>query len=307
VTSHLKIVRRAFGLCVIFLCAALAQPPDAAGKSQRAKQLMADGRFIEAARLYRELIKAIPGNPGLELNLAMALHMAGQDREAIPVFESVLKVQPDAVPALVMGAASHLQTGNPVRAVALLQRAAKLDPQNPQIRSLLAESYAATAEQHRKARRYKQALEASRQAVRLDSSNAGYQSELAASLYLARDYPAAVALLRKLEPTADNTFMLGDSLLNQQKPDEAIPFLVKALDAAPKMVPAHASLGRAYMQAGQPVAAVPHLELAAPADTDGSVHYQLSRAYQSAGRKEDAAKALRRYKELSARPKAPSR
>jgi predicted Zn-dependent protease len=307
VIASVKSARGAFGLCALFLGAALAQSPEAVEKSQRAKQYMAAGRYGEAAQLYRELVKSVPGNPGLELNLAMALHMAGRDHEAIPVFESVLKAQPDALPALLMGGASHLQAGNPVRAVALLQRANKLDPRNPQIRPLLAESHAASSQEYRKARRYRQAMEASRQALQLDPANAGYQLELATSAYLSSDYTAAVSLLRKLKPSPEINYMLGDSLLNQQKPVEAIPLLVAALKAAPRMIPAHASLGRAYMLSSQPAAALPHLETAAPSDTDGSIHYQLSRAYQAAGRREDAAAALKKFQELSAKPKAPSR
>jgi predicted Zn-dependent protease len=45
---------------------------------------MAAGRYAEAVPVYRDLVKAVPGNPGLVLNLGMALHLAGQDQEALP-------------------------------------------------------------------------------------------------------------------------------------------------------------------------------------------------------------------------------
>src|SRR2546429_3279474 len=35
-------------------------------KSQRAKELMAEGKFAQAIPLYRELDRAIPNNPGLK-------------------------------------------------------------------------------------------------------------------------------------------------------------------------------------------------------------------------------------------------
>ncbi len=53
----------------------LAQSDDIAVKSRRAKELMAEGRFVQAVPLYRELNQAVPNNPGLLLNLGMALHM----------------------------------------------------------------------------------------------------------------------------------------------------------------------------------------------------------------------------------------
>ena len=50
----------------------LAQPNELAFQSQRAKQLMAAGRFSEAIPIYQALVIALPGNPGLILNLGMA-------------------------------------------------------------------------------------------------------------------------------------------------------------------------------------------------------------------------------------------
>jgi len=49
---------------------------------------------------------------------------------------------------------------------------------------------------------------------------------------------------------------------------------------------------------GDPARALPHLEAAREADEDGSLHYQLSRAYQAQGRAASAKEALRRSQEL---------
>jgi Flp pilus assembly protein TadD len=64
------------------------------------------------------------------------------------------------------------------------------------------------------------------------------------------------------------------------------------------MLAARAALGGAHLQAGRPADAIPHLVAAAPTDEDGSLHYQLSRAYQAAGQSEPAAQALRKSQEL---------
>ena len=89
-------------LCLVSVLAqsgGLAQPDDLARKSQRAKELMAEGKFVQAIPLYRELIQAVPNNPGLMLNLGMALHMAGKEREAIPELEAATKLDPTLAPA----------------------------------------------------------------------------------------------------------------------------------------------------------------------------------------------------------------
>jgi predicted Zn-dependent protease len=52
------------------------------------------------------------------------------------------------------------------------------------------------------------------------------------------------------------------------------------------------------MLAGDPARALPHLEAARETDEDGSLHYQLSRAYQAQGHAARAEEALRRSQEL---------
>lgn len=64
--------------------------------------MMSEGRFADAVPLWSELVRSAPGNAGLLLNLGIALHMSGRDTEALGEFAKVLKVQPSAVPALVL-------------------------------------------------------------------------------------------------------------------------------------------------------------------------------------------------------------
>lgn len=57
-------------------------------------------------------------------------------------------------------------------------------------------------------------------------------------------------------------------------------------------------LGRALMQMGRSTEAIPHLVAALPADSDGSLHFQLSRAYQETGQAEKAAAAMKTYQAM---------
>src|SRR5712691_5678527 len=73
----------AASLAVLLAIAAAGQQGDQlALKSRQAKSLLAQGRYADAIPLYEELVKALPGTPGLRLNLGIAEHMAGRDREA---------------------------------------------------------------------------------------------------------------------------------------------------------------------------------------------------------------------------------
>ena len=120
--------------------APLAPAGDAAARSQRGKELMAAGRYAEAVAVYRELVRATPGNAGLLVNLGMALHLADKDEEAIPQLEAAVRLQPDSVPANLFLGASRLHVGRAAAAVAPLQKAARLQPDNLDARSMLAEA-----------------------------------------------------------------------------------------------------------------------------------------------------------------------
>src|SRR6266699_528441 len=87
----------------------LAQSDDFAVKSRRAKEFMAEGEFADAVPLYRELNVAVPNNPGLLLNLGMALHMAGDERKSIPQLEAAVKLDPNLAPAWLFLGAARLQ------------------------------------------------------------------------------------------------------------------------------------------------------------------------------------------------------
>src|ERR1700686_438206 len=92
--------RAAFFCALAGFCTGLsmAQDQDLAALSHTVKQLMADGHFEEAIPICEQLVKAMPGNPGLILNLGLAEEMAGHPAKAVPRFEEVLKLEPGNSP-----------------------------------------------------------------------------------------------------------------------------------------------------------------------------------------------------------------
>ena len=82
-----------------FSCAAVILPrghasADLAERSRAATRAMQEGRFDEAARMYRDLLQALPNEAGLLMNLGMALAMGGHEREALAPLERALDAQP---------------------------------------------------------------------------------------------------------------------------------------------------------------------------------------------------------------------
>ena len=130
-------------LVALLLGATPQAPPaegDLAAKSHRAKELMAAGRYADAVPVYRELVKAVPNNPGLLANLGMALHLSGQDRDAVAPLEAALRLDPQSLPASLFLGATHLRLGRAAAALAPLQKVVRLQPDNAEARSLLAEA-----------------------------------------------------------------------------------------------------------------------------------------------------------------------
>ena len=100
----------------------VAQTDALAQKSQQAKHLMAEGRFADAIPVYEELCRALPSNPGLRLNLALAYQMAGKPGKAVPEFEQVLRADPSNQPALLSLGATYLALNEPAKAVPSLTK-----------------------------------------------------------------------------------------------------------------------------------------------------------------------------------------
>ena len=468
-------------LLLLLSPALFGQSPELVAKSQRGKQLMAAGKFAEAAVVYQELVKALPGDPGLMLDLGMALHMAGQDRQAIPQFENALKLQPGIVPALLFLGASRLAVDEPAKAIQPLREIVDAQPRMKEARQLLGEALAATGQLDEAAGQYRrwtsldgsnprawfvlgttyeslsgrafEALEKShpesaymlalvgevrltqrqyggafylcktaierqsrlpgvhaalaeiyrqtshpdwaateeareralaapdcethnlecefregrflsvisaarndntaeslywssqahsrlaaqafeqlaalpasverhefqarlhrsqgrdieavkswRAALKLSPGNPDLERELAVSLHQSRDDKSALPiferLVKKAPGSADLNFMAGDTLLSLQEPERAVPYLRESVKLAPKLLAARSSLGRALLQLNRGAEAIPHLEVALPTDGDGTLHFQLGRAYQMSGHREAAKKAIAKYQEM---------
>ena len=446
---------------------------------------MAAGRYEEAIPIYRQLVKALPGNVGLILNLGLAQEMAGHPDAAIPQFDAVLKVEPDSIPALTSLGMARLQMGQPGPAVAPLRRLVALEPANRDARGMLAGALMATGKpeeaaanyrklgaadpadvkawyglgsayeqaandafdrltkldvkspywaalvaetrlqrgQYRSAfffyrhseeampklrgvhaglaqvyrktghedwaaledkseaelspqactgktaecdfaagklleaiqlpaadpaalfwktkslnalaiaafsrlgalpespelhsvkagilkshEQYKEAAVEWRSALKLAPGDPRLTRELITTLFLAHDYDTAVPMLQEAlrdeAGSADLNFMLGDSLLRTEHPEQAVTYLEAALRANNGLLPAHASLGSALSQSGKAAEAIPHLERSLEIDEDGSLHYQLARAYQSTGNVEKSRELMLQYQQITARSQA---
>jgi tetratricopeptide (TPR) repeat protein len=461
--------------------AAAPQADDLGAKARQGRDAMEAGRFDQAAALYGAVVQALPNEPGMRMNLGLALSMAGRPREALPHLEAALELQSDLLPASLFLGAAYAELGQPAKAVPPLRRfvsaepghrearrmladaelslgrfepaardyreLTELDPRDPRAWYGLGRSYeglsgrafetlqqatpdsaylsllvagamvarerdksafplyreaiakkAGLAEAHealagiyersghadwaavererakavpppdcrtptlecefragryskvlemarslataasrywtsraagelareaftrlealppspeaalvrvetlRAQRRYAQIKEELQQAATAWPEDPRIRREQVALAFTAHEYAAARPLLESLlkqEPdSGELNRLLGLAWLESREAAKAIPPLERAVAADPKQLEARAALGRAYVEDGQAARAVPHLEAALPTDADGSLHFQLARAYRETGQAQAATRTLAAFQEL---------
>jgi tetratricopeptide (TPR) repeat protein len=150
-------------------------------------------------------------------------------------------------------------------------------------------------------KRYVEAADEWKEARKFSPSDPQIQKQLAISLKFSRDYAGALPLFQVSLSAADQrnwVHLVGDTLLDLQRAEEAIPLPKRAVDHDPKLLAAHKSLARADLAAGNAAEAIPHLKVALATDEDGSLHYQLARAYQTNGQPGLAEQVLADYQKL---------
>src|SRR3989441_343009 len=220
------------------------QSDDLAVKSQRAKEFMADGKFAEAVPLYRELNQAIPNNPGLMLNLGMALHMAGDDRESIQPLEAAVQLDPKLAPAWLFLGAAHLQLGQTPGGLEAVKMVLRLQPDHRGALELLAGALLSLD-------RAAEATDQYRKLADLDpeSSPAWYG--------LGRSYESlSVRAFDELQKTAPESAywlaLVADARLREQQFSSAFYLYRQAVEKMPTMRSLHAAVAEIYRQTGHP-------------------------------------------------------
>ena len=103
-------------------------PPSVERYVMRAGIARDQGLALEAVTQLREALKLAPGDPGIERELAGALHAARDFEGALPLLEKLHAMAPDAPDLLVALGDTLLQAQQIDRAVTLLSRAVALDP-----------------------------------------------------------------------------------------------------------------------------------------------------------------------------------
>lgn len=252
------------------------------------------GDFSGAIDSLQRVIAANPGERNGRLMLAEALLGAGRPEAAVEHLKAAAEMLSDNPRVWYGLGRAYEALGRKDAASAAWERLAALSP------SL--ESHLHAAAVHDAQQRWREAALEFRKALELAPQNKVVRVELASSLFRSRDYNGTIATLKPLlaSDEAEVQFLCGASFLNLQQPVDALPYLREAVARDTRLLSARAALGQALLQTGKPEEAAGLLADAISLDDDGSIHFQLFRAYQLTNRKAEAQQALAGYHRLRA-------
>jgi tetratricopeptide (TPR) repeat protein len=292
-------------------------------------------RYAQAIPLYRKALALNPRMPALRMNLGLALFKAGELKDAIRIFEALLKQQPpsspDAQRLKTLIGMSHYGLKQYAAAVPYLKQATESEPQNLPFRLLLAHSclwskqYQCVLDVYREIlnlnaesaeadmlagealdemQDHSGAIEQFRNAVKANPKEPNVHFGLGYLLWTQGQYDGAArefqAELDNVPKNAQAMAFLADSQIKLNHPEIARPLLEQAIRLSPQMELAHLDLGIVEADRGHNDAAVRELNLSVKlSPNDIRAHYRLARLYQSIGRKQEATAEFEKTKTLT--------
>jgi tetratricopeptide (TPR) repeat protein len=281
-------------------------------------------RYTEAVASYRKALALNPAMPGLRLNLGLALFKAGELKQAIHIFDQLLKSEPpissEAQRLTTLIGMAHYGLQEYAAAVPFLKQTTASDPQNLPFRLVLAHSClqskhfqcvldvyheilmlnAESAEADMLAGEaldemndHAGATEQFRAAVKANPQEPNVHFGLGYLLWTQSEYEEAAqefqAELANVPDHVQALAYLADSNLKMDHPEVALPLIQKTIRIDPRMELAHLDLGVLYINAGRRDDALRELEVAAKlSPNDVNVHWRLARLYKAMGRKGEA-------------------
>jgi tetratricopeptide (TPR) repeat protein len=218
------------------------QADELAAKARQGREAMAAGRFDEAVALYGAVVEALPNEPGMRMNLGLALSMAGRPKEAVPHLQAALKLQPDLLPASLFLGAVYAELGQPAKAVPPLRKFVSTQPDHRDARRMLADAELSLDRFAAAAREYRVLTEQEPRDPRawygLGRSYEGASGE------------AFEALQRATPDSGYLSLLVAEAMMAQENDKSAFPLYREAIAKKAGRAEAHEALARIYERSG---------------------------------------------------------
>ena len=250
--------------------------------------------YGEAVAYYRKALTLDPAMPALKLNMGLALFKDGKYKDAIDVFEPMLKARPDSPESprltLLLGM-SHYGMGQYAAAAPYLQKAAAQDPTNQTLLLTLAHSCLLSNQYSCVVDAYHRMVALNAESAEADMLVGEALDEMKDPVGAQREFRAAVAANPK-EPNVH--FGLGYLLWTKAQYPEAAQQFQAELDNNPHQLRAKLYLADSYIQLNRMKDAKPLLENLVHEDpSDAMAHRDLAVVYADAGQNEEAVREFK--------------
>jgi len=213
-------------------------------RSELAKRALLNGNAEEAVARYRALVKELPADPGMRLNLALALESAGKYADEIEQLEWVLQRKPEMfAPWLLLGMA-HQKLGQPAAAIDPLRRALSLSPNDELALLELADAHLALGN-------FPEAVQRLQEIVARNPSSAKGWKGLALA-YAAQGQESLARLERTAPGSAEWCLLAARSELDGAHFTRAFALLREAVKREPDLRGVHEALAEVYEKTGHP-------------------------------------------------------
>jgi tetratricopeptide (TPR) repeat protein len=290
--------------------------------------------YEDAIQNYCRALAVNPRFPNLRVNLGLSYFKAGELKETVQIYESLLEQMPVSSPqrpriVTLVGLAQY-GLGNYAAAVPYLNEAVADDPQNLEFRLMhshsclwskqyqcvlneyreiitinpnAAEAYMLAGEAYDELKDDTNALAQFQAAVNADPKTPNAHFGYGYLLWrLMRLDEAATEFRAELDNNPEHALALaylGDVEIHLQHNDQAAPHLEHSIKLDPSFALAHLDLGIIYENQDRKADALRELQLASKLNpNDENVHWRLGRLYQSLGRKEEAKAEIEKTRNL---------
>ncbi|MFZ4984296.1 MAG: tetratricopeptide repeat protein [Blastocatellia bacterium] len=292
------------------------------------------GRSDEAVLAYEAALRLAPGLTPVRLNLGILHYRTGRFEAAIEVFERILREQPRSIQASQLCGLALSALGRDEEAIARLSPTIDAAPPDPAVlyslglgylrlgragfRAILERLAALPAgrpvlhllqgQAFLRDQNYETALEELRSAARLSADLPRLHFSLGVAHSLLGQNKEAIAALEiavtRYPRDTTALYYLADAQAKDGNFGQARRRVEESLRLDPKSPEATGLLGKILLREGKAAEAVKLLESAVRApgktSTDHDLHYNLARAYQQLGRREDATRQFAEVQRLKA-------
>jgi tetratricopeptide (TPR) repeat protein len=260
-------------------------------------------RFVDAENALRRFIAVNSKSPDAAYLLGYVLNRENRPKESLEIYTKAAAMTPPTGDDLKIVALDYTLLNDNADAIRWLERSVALDGNNVEAWYFLGRCYYTAS-------RLTDARKAFEKVLELDSHNAKAENNLGLIAESSGKTDEALTAYRNSiawqegeKHQSEQPYLnLGGLLITEDRPEEAIAPLQKAVELASSNAQCKLRLGIAYMRVGRLAEAQKELEAAVRLDpSDAAAHYQLGRYYKEIKRMDAAQAEFARVAELQSK------